>query len=260
VVAGEALIVRDVVNDPEWKDRRGEIVGILLAENVRSLMYIPIKVQSMVLGVFNVCSSHPEAFDEDRQRLFTSLVQRAALSIENSRLFEKTRHMAILDERNRLAQELHDSAKQKAFAALAQVGAAKKKVIHDRGDAAEHLVEAENAVSEVIHDLTFFIQESYPKGLKERGLAVSVRDYAFTWESRTSIQLSFSILGERRLPLPIEQVLYRIVQEGLSNIARHSQDAGGSPDCLSGAMCRYRSVIMGKASICRRHQVGWACN
>jgi ligand-binding sensor domain-containing protein/signal transduction histidine kinase len=222
VAGGEPLIVCDTANGPEWK-QQGGIVGIMSAENVRSLMYIPIKVQDTVLGVFNVCSSQPEAFDEDRQRLFASLIQRAALSIENSRLFEKTKLLAIVDERNRLAQELHDSAKQKAFAALAQLGAAKKKVNHDHGNAGEHLIEAEKIVAEVIRDLTFLIQESYPRGLKERGLAASVRDYAFAWESRSSIRLNLSILYERRLPLQTEQVLYRIVQEGLSNIARHSQ-------------------------------------
>jgi ligand-binding sensor domain-containing protein/signal transduction histidine kinase len=224
VASGEPLIIRDAMHDLRWKQDQGEIVEKMSAENVRSLMYIPIKVQNTVLGVFNVCSSQPGAFDEDRQRLFTSLVQRAALSIENGRLFERTRQMAILDERNRLAQELHDSAKQKAFAALAQLGAAKKKVHNNNhGNATEHLVEAENIVSEVIRDLTFLIQEAYPKGLKEKGLAASVRDFAFAWESRSSIQLSLSILDERRLPPQIEQVLYRIVQEGLSNIARHSQ-------------------------------------
>lgn len=221
--AGEPLIISDTANDPGWQRQPGEIVERMSAENVCSLMYIPIKVQEAVLGVFNICSSQPDAFDEDRQRLFASLVQRAALSIENSRLFEQTKHMAILEERNRLAQDLHDSAKQKAFAALAQLGTAKKLVNHGLGGALEHLVEAENIVSEVIHDLTFLIQELYPKDLKEKGLAASLRDYAFEWESRSTIQLNLSILGERSLPLDMEQALYRIVQEGLSNIARHSQ-------------------------------------
>jgi len=223
VAGGEPLIVCDAVNDPEWKDQQGGIVAMMSAENIQCLMYIPIQVQDTTLGVFNVCSSQAWAFDEDRQRLFASLVQRAALSIENGRLFERNKHIAILDERNRLAQELHDSAKQKAFAALAQLGAAKKRVNGDHGGAGEHLAEAEKIVSEVIRDLTFLIQQSYPRGLKERGLAASIRDYAFAWESRSSIRLNLSILDERRLPLHIEQVLYRIVQEGLSNIARHSQ-------------------------------------
>lgn len=223
VAADEPLIIRDSEKDLEWTRGTSEIINILCAEDVRSLLYIPIKVQNAVLGVLNVCSSQPGAFDEDRQRLFASLVQRAALSIENGRMFERTRKMATLDERNRLAQELHDSAKQKAFAALALLGAAKKKVMNGGEHATENLIEAEKTVSEVIHELTFVIQESYPKGLKERGLAASVRDYAFTWESRYSIQLSLSILHEHKLPLDIEQVLYRVLQEGLSNIARHSK-------------------------------------
>ncbi len=223
VAAGEPLVVSDTLNDPWWEQQRAGIVGKMAAADVRSLMYMPIKVQNTVLGVFNICSSQPNAFNEARQRLFASLVQRAALSIENGRLFEQTKHVAILEERNRLAQDLHDSAKQKAFAALAQLGAAKKLVNHDHGNAAEHLVEAENIVSEVIHDLTFFIQGSYPKDLEEKGLAVSLREYVFAWESRSAIRLNLSIVGERRLPPQIEQVLYRVVQEGLANIARHSR-------------------------------------
>jgi ligand-binding sensor domain-containing protein/signal transduction histidine kinase len=221
--AGKTLVINDTLADPWWEWERGDIVNRMSGENIRSLMYIPIKVQNSFLGVLNICSSQPGAFDEDRQRLFASLVQRAALSIENSRLFETTKHIAILEERNRLAQELHDSAKQKAFAALAHLGTAKKLAHQDHGSAPEHLEEAENLVSEVIRDLTFFIQEFYPNSLKEKGLAASLREYAPTWESRAGIPLNLSITGERRLPLPMEQTLYRILQEGLSNIARHSQ-------------------------------------
>jgi ligand-binding sensor domain-containing protein/signal transduction histidine kinase len=223
VAAGEPFVVSDTAADPSWEQQRGEIIETMSAEGIRSLMYMRIKVQDSVLGVFSIYSSVPGAFNDERQRLFTSLVQRAALSIENSRLFVRTKHMAILEERNRLAQELHDNAKQKAFAALAQLGAAKKLVNQNHANAAEHLIEAENIVSEVIHDLTFFIQESYPSSLKDKGLASSLRNYAFSWESRFGIQLNLTILGEHRLPLDIEQTLYRVVQEALSNVARHSQ-------------------------------------
>jgi ligand-binding sensor domain-containing protein/signal transduction histidine kinase len=222
VVAGESFIVNDTAADPSWEQQQSEIIETMAAEGIRSLMYLPIKVQDLVLGVFSIYSSLPGAFNDERQRLFASLVQRTALSIENNRLFEQTKQMAILEERNRLAQELHDNAKQKAFAALAQLGAAKKLANQNNVNAAEHLEEAENIVSEVIHDLTFFIQESYPNGLKDKGLASSLRNYAFSWESRFGIQLNLSIHDEHRLPLDIEQTLYRVVQEALSNVARHS--------------------------------------
>jgi two-component system, NarL family, sensor histidine kinase LiaS len=127
-----------------------------------------------------------------------------------------------LEERNRMAQELHDNAKQKAFAALAQLGAAKKLSNHNGDNAAEHLDEAENLVSEVIRDLTFFIHEAYPDSLMETGLAVALREDAMAWQNRSGIRLNISVAGERRLPPASEEALYRIVQEGLSNIARHS--------------------------------------
>ncbi|HEY5982378.1 MAG TPA: two-component regulator propeller domain-containing protein [Anaerolineales bacterium] len=222
VAAGAPRLYSDTPQDDAWKRQPRALVDLMAAEGVRSILYIPILVQEAVVGVLNVSSSSPRAFNEDRQRLFTSLVQRAALSIENSQLFEQTRQMAILEERNRLAQELHDSAKQKAFAALAQLGAAKKLAKQDLKSATARLAEAEDIVSEVIHDLAYFIQGSYPKDLEEKGFVESLRSYAYAWQTRSAIPLRLTIHGERRLPLPVEQLLYRIVQEGMSNIARHS--------------------------------------
>lgn len=141
--------------------------------------------------------------------------------IEN--LFEQTKELAIIEERNRLARDLHDSAKQKAFAALAQIGTANGMINVNIKAAKEHLGEAENLVSDVIQELTFLIQEMYPLALKEKGLSTSLREYAFEWENRTDIPVSVKIDGGHRLKLEVEQALYRIVQESLANIARHSQ-------------------------------------
>jgi ligand-binding sensor domain-containing protein/signal transduction histidine kinase len=142
---------------------------------------------------------------------------------EIEKLFEKTKELAIIEERNRLARELHDSAKQKAFAALAQLGTANGLFKKNPRVARNHLVEAENLVYEVIEELTFLIQEMYPVTLKERGLAATLREYVFEWEGRTDIQADVRIDGERRLSLVIEQAIYRIVQEALSNVSRHSR-------------------------------------
>jgi ligand-binding sensor domain-containing protein/signal transduction histidine kinase len=141
---------------------------------------------------------------------------------EIEKLFEKTKDLAVIEERNRLARELHDSAKQKAFAALAQLGTANGILKKNPRAAKNHLVEAENLVYEVIEELTFLIQEMYPISLKERGLAATLREYVFEWEARTDIQADVTIADERQLSLDIEQALYRVVQEALSNVSRHS--------------------------------------
>ncbi len=141
---------------------------------------------------------------------------------EIEKLFEKTKELAVVEERNRLARELHDSAKQKAFAALAQLGTANGILNKNPKAAKNHLVEAENLVYEVIEELTFLIQEMYPVALKEKGLAATLREYVFEWESRTDIQADVYIENERRLSLNTEQAIYRVIQESLSNVSRHS--------------------------------------
>jgi NarL family two-component system sensor histidine kinase LiaS len=141
---------------------------------------------------------------------------------EIERLFEQTKELAIIEERNRLARELHDSAKQKAFAALAQLGTASGLIQQDANAAKLHITEAENLVYDVIQELTFLIQEMYPLALQEKGLATTLREYIFEWENRTDIRVGILIEGERHLSVEVEQAIYRIVQEALANVARHS--------------------------------------
>src|SRR5512135_2611079 len=62
----------------------------------------------------------------------------------------------------------------------------------------------------------------YPLALKEKGLINSLHEYVFEWENRTDIRVNVRIISETRLQIKIEQALYRIVQESLANVARHS--------------------------------------
>ncbi len=158
---------------------------------------------------------------ESRNRELERQVLERTREIEH--LFEQTKELAVVEERNRLARDLHDSAKQKAFAALAQLGAARGMSRYDPQGAQAHLEEAENLVYEVIQELTFLIQEMYPIALKDKGLVTALREYIYEWEGRTDIQVNFKVKGKRRLPLQTEQAVYRICQESLANIARHSQ-------------------------------------
>jgi NarL family two-component system sensor histidine kinase LiaS len=141
---------------------------------------------------------------------------------EIEKLFEQTKELAIVEERNRLARELHDSAKQKAFAALAQLGTANGLLQRDPNMARAHVREAENLVHDVIQELAFLIQEMYPLALQEKGLATTLREYVFEWENRTDVRVNINVENEARLPLHVEQAIYRIAQEALANVARHS--------------------------------------
>jgi ligand-binding sensor domain-containing protein/signal transduction histidine kinase len=212
-----------IVRQMDINEFREDVREALIAEGIRSFVHLPIIVDNKIVGVFNVSFIKPNLIGDDITRLFSALTNRASISIANMQLFEQTKDLAVMEERNRLARDLHDSAKQKAFAALAQLGTARGIIKGNGNPAYMHLNEAENLVSDVIQELTFLVQEIYPIALQEKGLPTSLREYMYEWENRNEMKVSFSMRNERPLPLGIEQAIYRVTQESLANVARHSQ-------------------------------------
>ncbi len=138
-------------------------------------------------------------------------------------LMDTRRELVIVDERNRLARELHDSAKQQAFAAAAQISAARKLIPQDPGAAESRIEEAERLIDDLRKELTTLIEELRPAALEDKGLAPAIRAYAEDWSRQSGIELQVNIKNERQLPLDVEQMIFRIIQEALANVARHSQ-------------------------------------
>jgi len=131
--------------------------------------------------------------------------------------------LARLEERNRLARDLHDTVKQQTYAARMQLTAAKNLLETDPKAAAEHVDAALLLNRETQQELKLIIEELRPAALQGRGLVQALKEYAQRWQEHTGIDAQTSVSGERSLPLDVEQVLYRVLQESLSNIARHAE-------------------------------------
>jgi signal transduction histidine kinase len=138
-------------------------------------------------------------------------------------LLETRRELAVLEERNRLARDLHDSVKQQAFAAAAQISGVRTLMQRDPIAAEAHLSEAEQLIYDLRQELTALILDLRPAALDSKGLAVAMREYAADWSRQNEIVSDVRIQRERALPLTIEQSLFRVVQESLANVARHSR-------------------------------------
>src|SRR5690606_17875026 len=180
IQTGTAVIASDLTRS----SLRADIKAAIQNEGSQSFAHFPIVVDGKVVAIFHVPYTRPNAFTKDAARLFTALVNRAALSIANMELFEQTKDLAVMEERNRLARDLHDSAKQKAFAALAQLGTVNGMSRNLPQELSPHLSEAETLIYEVIQELSFLIQEIYPIALQEKGLQTTLREYVFEWEHR----------------------------------------------------------------------------
>jgi signal transduction histidine kinase len=137
-------------------------------------------------------------------------------------LLQVRQELATVDERNRLARDLHDSVKQQLFATGMQVGAARALLALDTARADERLADAERLAHAAQQELTMIIHELRPAALESKGLAAALRDYVDDWARHSGIGADISYQGERELPLVLEQALFRVAQEALANVARHS--------------------------------------
>jgi NarL family two-component system sensor histidine kinase LiaS len=138
-------------------------------------------------------------------------------------LLHTQQELAILEERNRLARDLHDTVKQQSFATFMQVRAARNLLASDPEAAEKHLAEVEGLIKTSQQELSLLITELRPAALGDQGLASALRAYLKTWYGHTRIPATVQVNGERWLPLALEQALYRVTQEALSNVARHSR-------------------------------------
>jgi signal transduction histidine kinase len=213
------LRLKGANNDGIWNESGATLKVIVIPPFWQTWWFFALAGLVIITTVWTGYRLRIRSIESHRQELERQVAERTR---EIERLFEQMKELAIVEERNRLARELHDSAKQKAFAALAQIGAANGLIQRNTVAAQKHIAEAENLVHDVIQELTFLIQEMYPMALKEKGLVVTLREYAFEWESRNDINTSLRVEGEGQLPLKVEQSLYRITQETLANAARHS--------------------------------------
>jgi signal transduction histidine kinase len=137
-------------------------------------------------------------------------------------LMDTRRELAVLKERNRLARDLHDTVKQLAFAASAQIGTARTLISNDPQAAKRSIEEAERITDELRQELSNLILELAPPALEDKGLATALREYTESWSRQNNIPVDIRIQGERPLPPEVEETAFRITQEALANAARHS--------------------------------------
>lgn len=174
-----------------------------------AFLAVPIVFRGDVVGAFYLANKDG-GFDADDQRLVRDLADHAAVLIEHSRLYEARRELSVLEERNRLARELHDALTQSLFGLRLRLEA---------GDTAG----ATSLLEEIFGELRSLILQLRPPDLERDGLAASLAKHLEV-VGRThglATRLEAGSLGE--VGNEAEQALFRIAQEALTNVVRHAR-------------------------------------
>jgi len=142
---------------------------------------------------------------------------------ELQELMQTRQDLAAFEERNHLARELHDSAKQQVFATSMNLAAAKALWERNPEEARKRVDIAAELSRQSQQELTSLIQTLRPQKVDHKSLQLTLCEAAKAWERQYGISVICKIQGnEDRLPSDTEQALYRVAQEALSNVARHS--------------------------------------
>jgi NarL family two-component system sensor histidine kinase LiaS len=137
-------------------------------------------------------------------------------------LFATRQELATVEERQRLARDLHDSVKQDVFATALLLGAARALLPADREQEHAYLAEAEALAEHARHELTALIHALRPAALEGKRLDAALRDYASDWSRRTGVAVDLRVAPDCPVSPNAGAALFRVAQEALANVARHS--------------------------------------
>jgi signal transduction histidine kinase len=134
---------------------------------------------------------------------------------------QRLRELAVIEERNRLARDLHDSVKQQVFAVSMQLGAART-LLKEENPAYNPVTEAERLARQAGAELTTLIRQLRPPHLESKTLPEALQEYVTNWSRQNGIAVDLNVAGASSISLAGDETLFRVAQEALANVARHS--------------------------------------
>lgn len=213
---GHAVLANDVLRDP------GFLPDNQLPET-RSELVIPLQLGSQVIGTLDVHNTQVGAFTEEDVVAIQSLGDQLVVAIENAHLYEQSRDLAVLEERTRLARNLHDSATQTLYSLVLLTEGWRRLLGAGGGaQAGDYLGRIGEIAQQALREMRLLIHELRPPMLEQEGLVGAVRKRLDAVEKRVGIEARVVMDDLVELPASLEEELYWITQEALNNALKHA--------------------------------------
>lgn len=205
-------------------DLQGESKIYSLAQdaNIRSYLGAPIQFQNRIIGFINITSESKNFYSKIHANRLTAFAELAAVAIKNASLFEQSRELGQLQERQRLARELHDSVSQTLFSCHTMSESALRRW-EKNPERTHELLETINQLTiTALAEMRILLLELRPHHLTQIGLKQLFEQYLKPIQSRRGFDLDLHIDPIAVLPPDVQIAFYRITQEALNNIYKHA--------------------------------------
>lgn len=223
-----------------------DLVQLLVTE-FRAMLAVPLIIRDEIYGGLMLYYREPQTFSEEQIRLAVAFSNQAALAIENARLQTELEETAIIAERNRIARDLHDAVTQTLFSVslIAEVIPAIWEINRQEGE--NRLNELRELTRGALAEMRALLLELRPTALTKLSLRELVQQLADAIMGRARIPVLVSIEESGELPEVVKIALYRILQEALNNILKHSRAS------------EVRIFLDVKDDVCKLHVIDDGC-
>lgn len=189
-----------------------------------SMIGLPMRAQDRVVGVMLVIHKTSDHIILEEMTLLSFIADHLALVVENSRSYKRAERLAVLEERSRLARELHDSVTQSLYSASLYSAGARRLFGQEKfSEVDNYLTQIGDLTQQALKDMRLLVYELRSPELKHNGLVGALQNRLDAVERRSNIEAEIHMDNIEMLPEVIEENLYRIAIESLNNSLKYAQ-------------------------------------
>lgn len=192
-------------------------------QHYRAWLAVPLILQGSVYGSLSFYFSEPQVFDAETIDLAMSFSNQAAVAIENALLRIRAEESAALNERTRLARDLHDAVTQTLFAASLIAEVLPRLWERDQRVGRQRLEELRQLTRGALAEMRTLLLELRPSALVDASMSDLLKHLVEAFTGRARVPAELVISGECPLPAEVKVAFYRVTQEALNNIAKHAE-------------------------------------
>jgi two-component system nitrate/nitrite sensor histidine kinase NarX len=201
----------------------GLLKDLVRKEGLQLVVSTPLIVKERTVGAIDLGAHQVREIEPEELALLTAIGHQIGVAVENARLYEQAQQLAVIEERNRLARDLHDSVMQALYGVTLYAEAAARQLEAGQNTlACDHLKEIRDTTEEALREMRLLIFELRPSVLRRDGLARALRARLESVEERVGIKTHLDLACQERLPVDTEQGLYWIALEALNNALKHA--------------------------------------
>ena len=223
---GKPVQIDDVLADTPharaFRQRQIRRLGAVPA-GVRSALYVPLISKERALGVMALTSATVNNYSPQQADLTYAFANYAAAAIDNARSHTDSVRAAALEERSRLARELHDSVSQALFGIVLGTRTALHRIGEAPAEAEDPMKYVLSLAEGALSEMRALIFELRPESLKQQGLIAAFRKQAEALCARHKIDVRIALdTREPDIPLELKEALYRVALEAIQNTIKHA--------------------------------------